>query len=68
MAVHPNVETILCASPPSLNVKDWFESLSKVEFVNCKPFRFMRHNSDQELKANNQRLIIFHKRLITCKF
>ena len=51
MAANPVVEALLCASPQSLNVKDWFdEPLSNVEFVNCKPFRFMRHNSDQELK------------------
>ncbi|MEC4686366.1 MAG: hypothetical protein VST71_11610 [Nitrospirota bacterium] len=52
MAVHPNVEAILCASPKSLNVHDWFKPLSNVESVNCKPFRFMRQGSDQELKQH----------------
>ena len=51
MASNPAVEALLCASPPCLNVHEWFdEPLSNVEFVNCKPFRFMRHSSDQDLK------------------
>jgi len=53
MAANSVVESLLCASPQSLNVKDWFdEPLSNVEFVNCKPFRFMCHNSDQELRQH----------------
>lgn len=53
MAANPVVEALLSASPESLNVQDWFdEPFSNVEFVNCKPFRFMRHNSDQELKQH----------------
>lgn len=55
MASNPAVEALLCASPPSINVKDWFEPLSNVEFVNCKPFRFICHSSHQELKQSLER-------------
>jgi glycosyltransferase involved in cell wall biosynthesis len=50
VASNPAVEALLCASPPSLNVQAWFEPLSNVAFVNCKPFRFMHHSPDPELK------------------
>lgn len=53
MASNPAVQGLLCASPPSINVRDWFEPLSNVEFVNCKPYRFLGHSTDLEL---NQRL------------
>ncbi len=52
MAANPVVDTLLCASPASLNVQDWFNPLPKVEFVNCKPFRFLYHGVDYELEQN----------------
>lgn len=50
IAVHPDVEAILCASPASINVKDWFHLLPNVKFINCRQFRFFRYFPDQDLK------------------
>jgi glycosyltransferase involved in cell wall biosynthesis len=50
VAQHPNVEAILCASPGSLNIQSWFQSLFNVEFVDCAPFRFLYHRSGKGLK------------------
>jgi len=52
MAVHPEVEAILCASPKSINVQDWVEPLSNVKFVDCQPFRFLRNATDCGLKQH----------------
>jgi len=49
IAAHRNVDAILCASPESLNIQEWFEHVSNIRFVNCKPFRLLRHASDAEL-------------------
>lgn len=49
MAAHPDVESLLCASPPSINIRDWFEPFFNVEFVNCKPYRFLGLGADLEL-------------------
>jgi len=38
MSRHHEVESILCASPKSLDVSSWFEGLNNVIFVDCKPF------------------------------
>ena len=52
LAAHPAVEFILCASPHGLNVKDWFGNLSNVDFIGCRPFRFMYHRPDSVLYDN----------------
>ena len=39
MAGIPEVEAILCVSPETLHVHDWFGTLTKVEFAGCRPFR-----------------------------
>lgn len=44
MANNVNVESILCASPVSLKVQDWFEPYDKVKFVDCLPFRLFGYN------------------------
>lgn len=49
MAKHNNVEAILCASPDSIGVQDWFDPMPNVRFVNCKPFRFLFRHRDPEL-------------------
>ena len=54
MAAHPDVEALLCASSKSVNVQDWFKSLPKVEFVNCKPYRFLGYSADSELNRHLQ--------------
>lgn len=50
MASNPNVEALLCACPKSLNAQDWFEPLSNVKFINCRPFCFLHHRRDRELR------------------
>lgn len=41
MAKHKDVEAVLCASPESIGVQDWFNPMLNVRFVSCKPFRFL---------------------------
>jgi len=50
LAVHSDVEAILCASPKSINVQDWFRFLPKVNFISCKPFNFVHYALEHELK------------------
>jgi len=38
MARHNDVEAILCASPESIDVQSWVNSMPNVRFVSCKPF------------------------------
>lgn len=52
LANHPDVDSLLCASPESLNVQDWFESLPNVKFINCRPYRFLLNSLDTELKQH----------------
>lgn len=49
MSKHDDVEGILCASPESVGVQDWFDPLPNVRFVNCKPFQFLFRHRDTEL-------------------
>jgi len=55
MAARPDVEAILCAYPEMLSVQEWFESLPNVEFVRCRPFRFLRHKVSNELRQHLKR-------------
>ena len=50
LAVHSDVEAILCASPKSINIQDWFGFLHKVNFIDCKPFNFIYYAPEHELK------------------
>lgn len=50
MAVHPKIESILCASPPALNVQNWVGNIPNVKFVTCRPFSFMCHKPEPELR------------------
>ena len=50
MAKHEDVEAILCASPESIGVQDWFDPMPNVRFVSYKPFRFFHHSVDIELR------------------
>lgn len=52
MATHHEVQALLCVFPGSLCVKDWFEPLSNVQFVDYQWFQFFRHSPDQELKQH----------------
>ena len=49
MVKHPDVGSILCAAPKSVNIQGWIEKLPNVEHVNCRPFRPFRYSSDTEL-------------------
>ena len=40
MAKHNDVKAILCATPGSIDISDWFKPMRNVRFMNCKPFRF----------------------------
>lgn len=61
MALHPEVEALLCASPESLNVRGWFGQLPKVKFVNSRALQFLHLFHDSEL---NQRLEEFSPNVI----
>ncbi|VVB88617.1 D-inositol-3-phosphate glycosyltransferase [uncultured archaeon] len=52
MAAHPDIEAILCASQPYLKVQDWFEPLTNVNFIDCKPYRLFGYRTDSELNKN----------------
>ncbi len=49
MAKHDDVEAILCATPKSIGVQDWFDPMPNVRFVSCKPFRFLFSGHDADL-------------------
>jgi len=49
MAKHHDVEAILCATPDSIGIQDWFNPMPNVRFVSCKPFRFLFSYRDAEL-------------------
>jgi glycosyltransferase involved in cell wall biosynthesis len=55
LTAHSGVETILCASPKSIKVQDWFEFLPKVRFIDCKPFNFIYYAPEPELKKALER-------------
>jgi len=49
MANHEDVVAILCASPESIGVSGWFDSMPNIRCVSCKPFRFMFPHRDIEM-------------------
>ncbi len=55
MAKHDDVKAILCVTPDSITVQDWFDSMPNVRFVSCKPFRFLPLRSDVELLLELER-------------
>jgi len=50
MAVHPEVEAIICISPNTLNIEGWFGSIPNVEFLNCSPLDFINYRFGRKLK------------------
>ena len=54
IAANSGVEALICASPKSLNVQNWFEQiqLPKVKFVNCRAFQFLHPFHDSELSQH----------------
>ena len=52
MAINPDIESILCATPSSIDIQSWFSFLPKVKFINCKPFKWMFNRPDNNLKKS----------------
>lgn len=50
MAKDLAIEEILCAAPPSINIREWFSFLPKVMFVTCKPYNFLHFITDYKVK------------------
>ena len=49
---HTDIESILCAFPPSLKVPENLDKISNLEIVSCKPYRSYNILSDKKLKIN----------------
>jgi glycosyltransferase involved in cell wall biosynthesis len=49
MANHEDIEAILCASPESIDISGWFDSMPNIRCVSCKPYRFMFPHRDTEM-------------------
>ncbi|MDO8803870.1 MAG: glycosyltransferase family 1 protein [Elusimicrobiota bacterium] len=49
-AEDPRITAVLCASPRAFNIEEWVTSHPKIRFVECRPFRFLRHRPDAELE------------------
>lgn len=49
IARHDDVESILCATPISVNIHDWFDLPANVRFIDCKPVRFLSPIHDHRL-------------------
>jgi glycosyltransferase involved in cell wall biosynthesis len=54
LGANPAVEALLCASPKTLNVQDWFIGLNNAKFVDCNPFRVLHHSVDPRLREHLQ--------------
>jgi len=50
IATYPEIEKVLCMSPKSLNIQDWFQPLYNVKFINCKPFKYLFYGINPNLK------------------
>jgi len=50
LTMHSEVEAMLCASPPTIDIQNWFRFLPKVNFISCKPFNFIHYTPEHELK------------------
>lgn len=57
MATHPKVESLLCASPVSVDVKEWFEPYDNIEFINIVRFSILGNRIDLELKGHLNRFL-----------
>jgi glycosyltransferase involved in cell wall biosynthesis len=49
MTKHDDVEAILCVMPKSIDVQNWFDPIPNINFVTCRPFRFLHHRFDSQL-------------------
>ena len=41
IAKHSAVKAVLCATPDSIDIQNWFEPHINVEFTSCKPFHIL---------------------------
>jgi len=53
LASHPGIDALLCASPASLRVQDWFKNIPKVDFIECRRYDLLgniTHSADPKLR------------------
>ncbi len=55
LAMKPQVESVLCATPKSVNNPELFNELKNLNFINCQPFQFLHHKVEQELELQLER-------------
>lgn len=55
LASHNHIKSLLCISPASLRVDNWFKPMQKVEFLNCPAFSFLRFGFDRDLRQRLKR-------------
>jgi len=53
IAQSPEVTSILCASPPNLNIQNLFETQLKIKFTHYNPFSFINNNSNLKKELKN---------------
>src|SRR4030042_550502 len=55
MALHNDIESLLCISPSTLHVEEWFQPIPKVEFANCQPYRVFHYRQDRNIRKALER-------------
>ncbi len=55
MALHSDIESLLCISPSTLHVKKWFQPIPNVEFINCQPYRVVCYGEYPNIKKALER-------------
>ena len=48
----PRITAVLCASPCAFKIEEWVPAHAKIRFVECRPFRFLRHRPDAGLEKD----------------
>ena len=49
IASHHDVEAVLCATPVSIKIHNWFEPIPNVKFIKCKIYSLFGYSTDSEL-------------------
>jgi len=52
LASDSRVTAVLCASPAAFRIGEWVSPHEKLQLVNCRPFRFLKHTPDPELEKS----------------
>lgn len=50
IAAHPEVETVLCVSPVTLNLAEWLGHIPRVEYFGCQLTGLIKYGVSEELK------------------